>query len=198
VWYVIEFFVKKINFEKYGVIFAAAHKGVGTAGVTISIVRKDLIGYALKATPSFLNFKILSQWNSNFNTPPIFPIYIMGQVLDWIKRNGGIEKMNLNNRRKCKMVYDVIDEFSDFYFCLADRSDRSHTSLPFRIGSNSGDINLENKFLDAAKNNGMVQLKGHMTVGGIRVSLYNAITIEEVEKLVAFMRKFYENNYMLK
>ncbi|XP_055388048.1 probable phosphoserine aminotransferase [Condylostylus longicornis] len=148
-------------------------------------------------TPSFLNFEVLSKWNSNYNTPPIFSIYIFHGILEWIKKQGGINAMRSTNEQKRKILYDAIDEFSDFYFCIADKQYRSNTTVPFRIGSKKGNVDLENKFLEEAKTQGMIQLNGHMTVGGIRVALYNSITVDNLTTLVTFMKYFYKDNAVI-
>ncbi|KAJ6669583.1 hypothetical protein lerEdw1_000132 [Lerista edwardsae] len=167
-------------------------KNVGCAGVTAVIVREDLIGFALKECPIVLDYKTQAENGSLYNTPPCFSIYIMGLVLEWIKNNGGVAAMDKLSQIKSQMVYDIIDKSNGFYVCPVERKNRSRMNVPFRIGSIKGDEALEKKFLDKAIEQNMLSLKGHRSVGGIRASLYNAVTIEDVEKLSAFMRSFME------
>ncbi|XP_055381068.1 probable phosphoserine aminotransferase [Condylostylus longicornis] len=188
------FLSRKVDVSKYGLIFAGAQKNVGPAGVTIVIVRDDLIGHAMKITPSVFDFAVLAKNNSLYNTPPCFGIYVIDCVLDWIKKHGGIDGMAKNADIKSQLIYKVIDESNGFYNCPVVTDARSRMNLPFRIGSIKGDDDLENKFLKGAEVEGMIQLKGHRSVGGIRASLYNAITIAETERLADYMIEFCKNN----
>ncbi|XP_029471587.1 phosphoserine aminotransferase [Rhinatrema bivittatum] len=184
------FLSKPVDVSKFGVIFAGAQKNIGCAGVTVVIVREDLLGFALKACPAVLDYKIQAGNGSLYNTPPCFSIYIMELVLDWIKNNGGSTSMEKLSLMKSQMIYDIIDESHGFYVCPVEIKSRSKMNIPFRIGNAKGDDILEKKFLDKAAELGMISLKGHRSVGGIRASLYNAVTVEEVQKLSTFMRNF--------
>ncbi|XP_066470692.1 phosphoserine aminotransferase [Tiliqua scincoides] len=184
------FLSRPVDVSKFGVIIAGAQKNAGCAGVTAVIVREDLIGFALKECPIVLDYKVQAENGSLYNTPPCFSIYIMGLVLEWIKKNGGVAAMDKLSQIKSQMVYDIIDKSNGFYECPVERKNRSRMNVPFRIGSIKGDEALEKKFLDKAVEQNMLSLKGHRSVGGIRASLYNAVTIEDVEKLAAFMRSF--------
>uniref|UniRef100_A0A3P8Y969 Phosphoserine aminotransferase n=1 Tax=Esox lucius TaxID=8010 RepID=A0A3P8Y969_ESOLU len=173
------FLSRPVDVSKFGLIFAGAQKNVGCAGVTVVIVREDLIGYALKDCPIVLDYKVQADNNSLYNTPPCFSIYIMGLVLEWIKNNGGVEAMETLNMKKSSMIYDIINSSNDFYVCPVDIACRSRMNVPFRVGKKEGDEALEKKFLDGASKLGMISLKGHRSVGGIRASLYNAVTVED-------------------
>ncbi|KAF7271008.1 phosphoserine aminotransferase-like [Rhynchophorus ferrugineus] len=185
--------MKKIDVSKFGVIFAAAQKNLGTAGLGVVIVREDLLGRALNICPSFLNFTQLSQHNSILNTPPIFSIYLLSKVLKWVKQNGGLETMEQRCKEKSKLLYDTINESGGFYHCLVENTSiRSRINIPFCI--NGGDAKMEEKFLSEAAKCQIYQLKGHKLVGGIRVSLYNSISYNDVMILTDFMIKFKKEN----
>ncbi|XP_060618147.2 phosphoserine aminotransferase [Anolis sagrei] len=186
------FLSRPVDVSKFGVIFAGAQKNIGCAGVTVVIVREDLIGHALKECPIVLDYKVQVENASLYNTPPCFSIYIMGLVLEWIKNNGGTAAMDKRSQTKSQMIYDIIDKSNGFYVCPVERKNRSRMNVPFRIGSIKGDEALEKKFLDKAVENNMISLKGHRSVGGIRASLYNAVTEEDVGTLATFMKNFME------
>ncbi|XP_063311089.1 phosphoserine aminotransferase [Pelobates fuscus] len=188
------FLSKPIDITKFGVIFAGAQKNVGCAGVTVVIVREDLMGHALKECPTILDYNIQAGNASLYNTPPCFSIYIMGLVLEWIKNNGGAASMEKLSIIKSEMIYDAIDQSNGLFVCPVEKQSRSRMNIPFRIGSAKGDNVLEKQFLDKAAQLGMMSLKGHRSVGGIRASLYNAVTIEEVQKLADFMKDFKETH----
>nr|XP_056704965.1 phosphoserine aminotransferase [Euleptes europaea] len=188
------FLSRPVDVSKFGVIFAGAQKNIGSAGVTAVIVREDLLGFALKECPIVLDYKVQSENGSLYNTPPCFSIYIMGLVLEWIKNNGGVAAMDKLSQTKSQMIYDIIDNSSGFYVCPVDKKNRSRMNVPFRIGSIKGDEALEKKFLGEAVENNMISLKGHRSVGGIRASLYNAVTLEDVQKLSAHMKSFMERH----
>ncbi|XP_017039050.1 probable phosphoserine aminotransferase [Drosophila ficusphila] len=188
------FLSRPIDVSKFGVIYAGAQKNVGPAGTTVIIVREDLIGKHLKITPSILNFELMDKNSSLLNTPPTFGIYVMGLVFKWIKRNGGVAGMAKLSAAKSKLIYDTIDQSNGFYHCPLDVNIRSRMNVPFRIGSASGDDALEKEFLAKAEAEGMIQLKGHRSVGGIRASLYNAVTLAETQQLANLMLAFYKNN----
>ncbi|XP_006009879.1 phosphoserine aminotransferase isoform X2 [Latimeria chalumnae] len=165
------FISKPVDVSKFGVIFAGAQKNVGCAGVTVVIVREDLLGFALKECPTVLDYKIQAGNNSLYHTPPCFSIYIMRLVLEWIKNSGGAEAMEQRSVTKSKIIYDVIDESSGFYVCPVEVKNRSRMNIPFRIGNLNGDDCLEKKFLDEASALGMMSLKGHSRQAQ-RVSLF--------------------------
>ncbi|XP_068092859.1 phosphoserine aminotransferase isoform X2 [Hyperolius riggenbachi] len=188
------FLSRPIDVSKFGLIFAGAQKNVGCAGVTVVIVREDLLGFALKECPTILDYKIQAGNSSLYNTPPCFSIYIMGLVLEWIKNNGGAACMEKLSIIKSDMIYNVIDESNGLFVCPVEKASRSRMNIPFRIGNIKGDSKLEKEFLDGAAELGMLSLKGHRSVGGIRASLYNAVTVDDVEKLAEFMQHFMESH----
>ncbi|KAM7415843.1 hypothetical protein PAMA_018077 [Pampus argenteus] len=181
---------RPVDVSKFGLIFAGAQKNVGCAGVTLVIVREDLLGHALKECPIVLDYKVQAEMNSLYNTPPCFSIYIMCLVLEWIKNNGGAAAMETLNKQKSSMIYDVINASNGFYVCPVEITCRSRMNIPFRVGKKEGDDALEKKFLDGASQRGMISLKGHRSVGGIRASLYNAVTLEDTEALAKYMKEF--------
>ena len=178
-----------IDVSKFGVLYAGAQKNVAPAGVTIVIIRKDLIGNAMEITPTMLNYATHSENGSMFNTPPCYTIYIAGLVFKWIKKMGGLEAMKAYNEKKAKILYDFLDQSRLFKGTVVPE-DRSLMNVPFVTGSEE----LDAKFVAEAKKAGFVNIKGHRSVGGMRASIYNAMPIEGVEKLVAFMQKFEEEN----
>uniref|UniRef100_A0A1A9VKP0 Phosphoserine aminotransferase n=1 Tax=Glossina austeni TaxID=7395 RepID=A0A1A9VKP0_GLOAU len=188
------FLSRKVDVSKYGVIFAGAQKNIGPAGITVIIAREDLLGHQMKETPSVLNYALMEKNDSLLNTPPTFVIYVMGLVFQWIKRNGGLEGMAKNSHQKSHLIYSIIDQSNGFYYCPVDKNVRSRMNVPFRIGSAQGVETLEKEFLQKAEAEGMIQLKGHRSVGGIRASIYNAITLEETQKLAKLMVAFYESH----
>lgn len=178
-----------IDVTKFGVLYAGAQKNVAPAGVTIVIIRKDLIGDAMDITPTMLNYKTHSENESMFNTPPCYTIYIAGLVFKWIKKLGGLEEVKKLNEKKAKILYDFLDSSKLFRATVA-HEDRSLMNIPFVTGNED----LDAKFVAEAKKNGFVNIKGHRSVGGMRASIYNAMPVEGVEKLVLFMKKFEEEN----
>lgn len=184
------FLSRPVDVSKFGLIFAGAQKNVGCAGVTVVIVREDLLGRASKECPVIMDYQVQAENNSLYNTPPCFSIYIMGLVLEWIRNQGGADAMDQLNKQKADMINDIIDQSNGFYSCPVDVACRSRMNIPFRIGKKEGDENLEKSFLDGASKLGMISLKGHRSVGGIRVSLYNAVTVEDAKALVTYMEQF--------
>ncbi|KAL7636043.1 UNVERIFIED_CONTAM: hypothetical protein RMT77_013861 [Armadillidium vulgare] len=182
---------RPIDVSKFGVIYAGAPKNIGAAGITVVIVRDDLLGNAVEKCPSILDYEVTSKSGSLLNTLPVFTVYVLGKVLAWIKKNGGVEHMREMSVRKGKLIYSLLDDYSDFY-CSTVSNHRSRMNLPFRIGCPEGDEDLEKKFLNEATKAGIQGLNGHRSVGGIRVSLYNAITMNDVNRLSKFMRDFME------
>ncbi|MEG2413436.1 MAG: 3-phosphoserine/phosphohydroxythreonine transaminase [Clostridia bacterium] len=176
---------EKIDVNKYGVIYAGAQKNVAPAGVTIVIVRKDLIGNAMPICPTMLNWKTQFDADSLYNTPPCFSIYMAMLNLRYLKRNGGIEAMQKVNEYKAGLLYDYIDN-SNFYTNSVRKQDRSLMNVPFVTATKE----LDAQFVKEAEQNGLVSLKGHKLVGGMRASIYNAMPVEGVQTLIAFMQKF--------
>ena len=184
------FLSEPVDVTKYGVIYGGVQKNIGPAGVVIVIIREDLITEdVLPGTPTMLRYKIHADNDSLYNTPPAYGIYICGKVFKWIKKMGGLQAMKEHNEKKAKILYDFLDE-SKFFKGTVRKEDRSLMNVPFVTGSEE----LDAKFVKEAKEAGFENLKGHRTVGGMRASIYNAMPIEGVEKLVEFMRKFESEN----
>jgi phosphoserine aminotransferase len=184
------FLSEPVDVTKYGVIYGGVQKNVGPAGVVIVIIREDLITEdVLPGTPTMLQYKTHADAKSLYNTPPAYGIYICGKVFKWIKKQGGLAAMKEHNEKKAKILYDFLDE-SKLFKGTVVKEDRSLMNVPFVTGNDE----LDAKFVAEAKAAGFVNLKGHRTVGGMRASIYNAMPIEGVEKLVAFMKKFEEEN----
>ena len=184
------FLSEPVDVTKYGVIYGGVQKNIGPAGVVIVIIREDLITEdVLPGTPTMLRYKIHADADSLYNTPPAYGIYICGKVFKWLKKMGGLEAMKERNEKKAKILYDYLDE-SKLFKGTVRKEDRSLMNVPFI----TGDADLDAKFVKEAKEAGLVNLKGHRTVGGMRASIYNAMPKEGVEALVAFMKKFEEEN----
>lgn len=180
---------EEVDFTKFGLVYAGAQKNMGPAGVTVVVVRDDLIGNALDITPTMLNYETHSKNGSMFNTPPTYGIYICGLVFDWIKNMGGVKVMHEKNVEKAKILYDFLDNSKMFTGTVVPE-DRSLMNVPFVTDSDE----LNAKFVAESKAQGFVNLKGHRTVGGMRASIYNAMPIEGVKALVDFMTKFEKEN----
>lgn len=179
-----------IDVSKFGVLYAGAQKNMGPAGLTVVIVREDLIGHARDITPTMFNYQTHADNDSMFNTPPCYAIYICKLVLDWIKNDiGGLAEMKAINEKKAALLYEYLDGSSLFKGTVV-KEDRSLMNVPFV----TGDADLDAKFVKEAAAAGFVNLKGHRSVGGMRASIYNAMPIEGVEKLVAFMKEFEKEN----
>lgn len=178
-----------IDVSKFGLLFAGAQKNLGPAGVTVVIVREDLIGETLEGTPTMFNYKIHADSDSLYNTPPTYAIYVLKLVLEWVKAQGGVAKLQEINEKKAKLLYDYLDS-SELFKGTVVPEDRSLMNIPFVTGNEE----LDAKFVKEAKEAGFVNLKGHRSVGGMRASIYNAMPIEGVEALVDFMKKFETEN----
>lgn len=179
-----------IDVSKFALLFAGAQKNMGPAGLTVVIVRDDLIGHAMDVTPTMLNYQTHADNGSMFNTPPCYAIYICGLVLDWLKNTvGGLEEMEKINRKKAGILYNFLDNSKLFRGTVVPK-DRSLMNIPFVTGS----AELDAKFVAEAAEQDFVNLKGHRSVGGMRASIYNAMPVEGVEKLVDFMGKFEKAN----
>ena len=182
------FLSEPVDVTKYGVIYGGVQKNVGPAGVVIVIIREDLItDDVLPGTPTMLKYKTQADADSLYNTPPCYGIYICGKVFKWLKKMGGLEVMKQRNEEKAKILYDFLDQSKLFKGTVVPK-DRSLMNVPFV----TGDADLDAKFVKEATEAGFVNLKGHRTVGGMRASIYNAMPMEGVEKLVEFMKKFEE------
>ena len=176
---------RPLDVSKFGLIYGGAQKNIGPAGLTIVVVRDDLLGGALPITPSAFNYAEQAASDSMLNTPPTYAIYIAGLVFNWIKKRGGLVAMEAHNRKKAALLYDFLDATS-FYSSPVQREDRSLMNVPFKLRTDT----LDAVFLKGAEAQGMVQLKGHRAVGGMRASIYNAMPVEGVEALVAYMKEF--------
>jgi len=176
---------RPVDVSKFGLIYGGAQKNIGPAGLTIVIVRDDLIGKALPITPSAFDYKQQAENDSMLNTPPTYAIYIAGLVFRWIKARGGLKAMEAHNRAKAALLYDYLDA-TEFYSSPVAKSDRSLMNVPFKLKDES----LDAAFLKGAEERRMLQLKGHRSVGGMRASIYNAMTMEGVSALVAYMKEF--------
>lgn len=180
---------EKVDVSQFGLIFAGAQKNLGPAGVCLVIIRDDLVGKAPESTPTMMNYQTHVDNGSMFNTPPTYGIYIMGLVLQWIRKNGGIDAMEKRNREKAALLYDFLDSSSMFKGTVVTK-DRSLMNVPFVTGNEE----LDAAFIKEATAAGLVNLKGHRSVGGMRASIYNAMPIEGVRALVDFMKAFEAKN----
>ncbi len=186
-----DFLCRPVAIEKYGILFACAQKNAGPAGVTVVIIRDDLVERSPANLPSMVNYKVLAEGKSVLNTPPTFSIYVLKLVTDWLMHTiGGLHKMAELNRQKAKLLYDVVDRSAGFYLPHADLESRSMMNVPFRLANAEHD----EPFLKQAAERGLVELKGHRSVGGCRASIYNAMPIEGVQLLATFMQEFCEQN----
>ena len=184
------FLSEPVDVTKYGVIYGGVQKNIGPAGTVIVIIREDLIrDDVLPGTPTMLKYKTQADAKSLYNTPPAYGIYICGKVFKWLKKMGGLEAMKERNEKKAKLLYDFLDQ-SQLFKGTVVKEDRSLMNVPFVTGNEE----LDAKFVKEAKAAGLENLKGHRTVGGMRASIYNARPYEGVEALVAFMKKFEEEN----
>ncbi|RGH41540.1 MULTISPECIES: 3-phosphoserine/phosphohydroxythreonine transaminase [Clostridia] len=184
------FLSEPVDVTKYGVIYGGVQKNIGPAGTVIVIIREDLIrDDVLPGTPTMLKYKTQADAKSLYNTPPAYGIYICGKVFKWLKKMGGLEAMKERNEKKAKLLYDFLDQ-SQLFKGTVVKKDRSLMNVPFVTGNEE----LDAKFVKEAKAAGLENLKGHRTVGGMRASIYNAMPYEGVEALVAFMKKFEEEN----
>ena len=184
------FLSEPMDVSKYGIVYGGVQKNIGPAGMVISIVRDDLItDDVLEGTPTMMKFKTHADAGSMYNTPNCYCIYICGKVFNWLKKMGGLQTMKERNERKAKILYDYLDQ-SNLFRGTVEPASRSLMNVPFVTGSKEMDA----KFVEEAKEAGLENLKGHRTVGGMRASIYNAMPVEGVEALVAFMKKFEEEN----
>ncbi len=176
---------RPMDVSKFGLIYAGAQKNIGPAGLTIVIVREDLLGQTVAGTPTMMDYAIQAENDSMYNTPPTYAIYIAGLVFKMLKAKGGLAAMEQVNRAKAQLLYDVLDA-SSFYGSPVARENRSLMNIPFTLK----DAALDDEFLKGAKDRGMIQLKGHRSVGGMRASIYNAMPVEGVQALADYMKEF--------
>ena len=181
---------RPIDFKKFSLIYAGVQKNLGPAGVVIVVARKNLIEKSPETLPTMLRYDTFYNKNSLYNTPPEFSIYMVGKVAAWIKNCGGLEEMAKRNAKKAEILYAVIDESNNFYRGHAEKDSRSFMNVTFRLPSEE----LEKKFVAEALENNLVGVKGHRSVGGMRASIYNAMTLEGVETLADFMKNFAKAN----
>ncbi len=178
-----------VDVTKFGVIYAGAQKNMAPAGLTVVIVREDLLGWTNPATPSMLDWQLMADNGSMYNTPPCYAIYMAGLVYEWIKSIGGLAEMKKRNEAKASLLYDYLDS-QDYYIAPVEKASRSMMNVTFVTGN----PDLDAKFAKDAAAEGLKNLKGHRSVGGMRASIYNAMPYEGVEKLVAFMKRFASEN----
>lgn len=184
------FLSEPVDIEKYGIMYGGVQKNIGPAGMVISVIREDLISEdVMPETPTMLRFKTHADANSLYNTPNTYCIYMCGKVFQWLKKQGGLEAMKAYNEEKAKVLYDFLDS-SEMFRGTVRKEDRSLMNIPFVTGNKD----LDAKFVKVAEQAGLYNLKGHRTVGGMRASLYNAMPMEGVKELVAFMKNFEEGN----
>jgi phosphoserine aminotransferase len=176
---------RPMDVSKYGLIYAGAQKNIGPAGVTVVIIREDLIGHCMAGAPTMLDYKTHAENDSMYNTPPTYGIYIAGLVFKWLKAKGGLAAMEQQNIAKASLLYDYLDA-TDFFNSPVAKENRSRMNVPFTLK----DAALDEAFLKGAKERGLVQLKGHRSVGGMRASIYNAMPVEGVQALVDYMKAF--------
>lgn len=179
---------RPLDFKKFSLIYAGVQKNLGPAGVVIVVARKNLLEKSLPTLPTMLRYDTFYKKNSLYNTPPVFSIYMVGKVAAWIKSCGGLEEMAKKNSRKAKILYDVIDESDGFYLGHADKGSRSLMNVTFRLPKEE----LEEKFVAEALEKNLSGIRGHRSVGGMRASIYNAMTLEGVEVLAEFMKNFHK------
>ena len=180
---------KPVDVSKYGIIFAGAQKNMAPAGLTVVIIRKDLAGHEMPCTPLMLNYHTMIEKDSMYNTPPCWNIYMLGLVLDWLQKQGGVQGMEKIKKEKAAVLYDYLDESALFKPC-AEKGSRSDMNVTFRTGDEEKDA----AFCKGATERGLLNVKGHRKVGGMRASIYNAMPVEGVEKLVAYMKEFEVKN----
>ena len=176
---------RPVDVSQFGLIYAGAQKNIGPAGLTVVIVRRDLVGYAREGTPSMLDYAVHANAQSMSNTPPTYTWYLASLVFRWLKTNGGLDAMEARNRRKADKLYAAIEQ-SNFYTCPVMKDARSMMNVPFTLP----DPDFDNPFLVGAEARGLMNLKGHRSVGGMRASLYNAVPEAAVDALIEFMNEF--------
>lgn len=181
---------RRLDFTKFALIFAGAQKNLGPSGVTLVVIRDDFLAKCKEGLPTMLNYKTYAKEKSLYNTPPVFGVYFMKLVLEWIKRQGSLAGIEKINRAKKDLIYKATDDHPDFYRGTAEKESRSWMNVTVRLPNED----LEKKFIKEAKAGGIVGVKGHRSVGGIRFSIYNAVTLDDIQKTVEFMEKFRKAN----
>jgi phosphoserine aminotransferase len=177
---------KRIDVNKFGIIYAGAQKNLGPSGITVVIIRKDLTDRINENVPTLLNYKTHIEKNSLFNTPPVFPIYMVYLVTKWVENQGGLDAVEKVNNQKAELLYGTIDQNADFFRSTVDADSRSKMNVTFRLPTEE----MEQEFIATGAENNFHGLKGHRSVGGVRVSMYNALPLEGIEKLCEFMKQF--------
>ena len=180
----------EVDFNQFAMFYAGAQKNLGPSGVTLIVLRDDMLGKINEGLPTIFDYRTHTEKKSLFNTPPSFTIYIVKLVLKWIQGQGGLQAVEANNRKKKDLIYNLIDSNPDYFLAPIKKNSRSWMNIVFRLTSED----LEQKFISEAKADGFIGLKGHRSVGGIRVSLYNAMTLEGTQKVADFMENFRKNN----
>jgi len=183
-----DIFSYPIDWSRVALMYAGAQKNAGPSGVTIVIIKKSLLGRVAPTVPTMLRYKIHAENNSLYNTPPTFGIYLLKLTLDWIKASGGIKAIEAINTQKANLIYDTIDSSNGFFTGHAQKDSRSHMNVVFTI--QGGNPELEKEFIKLTEDAGLIGLKGHRSTGGLRASIYNAVTLEAVEALVKLMKEF--------
>ncbi|PHV11018.1 3-phosphoserine/phosphohydroxythreonine transaminase [Chitinimonas sp. BJB300] len=184
------FLSRPVDVSKFGLIYGGAQKNIGPAGLTIVIVREDLLGQTLPGTPTMFDYKIQAEGDSMYNTPPTFAIYVAGLVFKWIQRQGGLKAIEQRNIEKAALLYETIDTSDDFYNCPVEKAFRSRMNVPFKLN----DVRLDEDFIKQASARNLLQIKGHRVTGGMRASIYNAMPLEGVKALTGFMQDFARNH----
>jgi phosphoserine aminotransferase len=177
---------RQLDYKKFALFYAGAQKNLGPAGLALVVVRDDFLAKAKKGLPTMFSYKTYADNKSLYNTPPVFAIYIMKLVLEWVKKQGGLAGVEKINVAKKDLLYKTIDANADFYKGTVEKASRSWSNITMRLPNED----LENKFIAEAKKEGMIGMKGHRSVGGIRFSIYNAVSLEDIQKTAAFMEKF--------
>ncbi|KAI2810993.1 hypothetical protein RDWZM_002177 [Blomia tropicalis] len=188
------FLTRPVNVSNYGAIIAGTQKNAGVAGLAIIIVRDDLIGKPQTICPSILDYKVLNANRSLYNTPATYSIYMCKLYLQWIKDQGGLEEMARRAKIRSSLIYNVIDQSNGFYVNVIDPATRSRVNAVFRVGGPTGDAELEKRFLEEAAKRNFVGVKGHRSVGGIRISMFNACPVKDAEVVAEFLKEFMKNN----
>lgn len=188
---------KPVDVSKFGIIYACTQKNLGTAGLTIMVVREDLMGNQRKDCPAIFDFKLMSDNESLYNTPPTWSIYITKLFLDWLMTEGGMKHFEILSFQKSKLIYDIIDSSQNYFRGTVERGARSRMNVCFRVNGTDGTPSqqLEEKFFAEGKKLGLISMKGHRSVGGVRICLYNAMSMEETEKLGRFMKQYMAENH---
>ncbi|HZH03325.1 MAG TPA: 3-phosphoserine/phosphohydroxythreonine transaminase [Myxococcaceae bacterium] len=185
-----DFLWRPTDVSKFGLIYAGAQKNLGPSGVLVAVIRKDFMTQGRKDIPKIMRYSVHAENNSLYNTPPTFAVYLMRNVLAWMKEVGGLKQLEAWNREKAAVLYGALDKSADFYRAPVEKDSRSVMNIVFRLPTEA----LEEKFVSEAKKAGMVGLKGHRSVGGIRISAYNAVTVDNIKALVSFMETFAKAN----